>query len=208
MITLRRTIPLAMLTTALGAAWVAGCDNKPPETPPQPIPDAGVVDAEPPPPPPPPAPTVAECDPVQAAALTTMFEGRKVGEAPQMQPEGAPVCKVIPEGQTASSEIILLQQGFCYTVLGASLPPVAEMDMQLELDLAGGAGLPPALAALGGIKPMLLTDTETGNSASMGAKQNCYKWPYPIPAAARVTMKARTGSGPMAAQVYKKKAAF
>lgn len=205
MITLRRTIPLAMLTTALGAMWAVGCDQKPPEPPPQPTPDAGVVDAAPPPPPPPPAPTVSACDPVQAAALTTMFEGRKAGEAPQMQPEGTAVCYVVPEGQTASSEIVMLQQGFCYTVLGGSLPPVAELDLVLELDLMGGAQLPPALAALGGIKPMLLTDTEIGGSASMGAKQSCYKWPYPLPAAARVTMKARTGSGPVAVQIFKKK---
>jgi hypothetical protein len=145
---------------------------------------------------------------VQAAALTTMFEGRKAGEAPQMQAEGAPVCKVVPEGLTGSSEIIMLQQGFCYTVLGASLPPVAELDLQLELDLVGGAQLPPALAALGGLKPLLMKDTDTGGSAAIGAKQNCYKWPYPIPAAARVTMKSRTGSGPVAAQVFKKKAPF
>ncbi len=39
----------------------------------------------------------------------------------------------------------------------------------------------------------------------MGAKANCYQWPLPVPAAVRVTIKARTGTGPVAAQVYKKK---
>src|SRR5262245_42467396 len=88
MITLRRTIPFAMLTAALGAAGAAGCnDQKQVDTPPQPVMDAG-VDAPPPPPIPPPTPVATPCDAVQTAALTTMFEGRKAAEAPGMQAEG------------------------------------------------------------------------------------------------------------------------
>lgn len=201
MMTLRRTMGFAMFTTALGVAWIAGChEEKPPVEPVTPLPDAGPpVDAAPPPPPP--APVAAPCDAVQSAALTTMFQGRQKDEAPGMQPEGAPVCSVLPEGQTASSQVFVLQQGYCYTVLGASLPTVSEVDMQMELDLSSGAAIP----ALAGIKPLLLTDTEQGPSAAMGAKANCYQWPLPVPAAVRVTIKARTGTGPVAAQVYKKK---
>lgn len=206
MITLRRTLPFAMLTTALAAAWAAGCnDQKPADPPPQPPMDAG-VDAPAPVPTPttPPAPVAGPCDSVQLLALTTMFEGRKAAEAPGMQPEGAPTCNVVPEGQSASSQIFTLQQGYCYTVLGASLPGVTELDMQMEIDLGGGAQVPPALAALN-IKPILLTDTEAGPNGAMGAKQNCYQWAFPIPAAVRVTVTPRTGSGPVAAQVFKKK---
>jgi len=200
MITLRRTIPFAMLTTALGVAWVAGCnDQKPAEPPPQPSASATVTA---PPPPPPPPPQVTACDAVQTPALTSMIQARAATEAPGMQPEGAAICNVVPEGQSASSQVIMLQQGYCYTVLGSSLPGVTELDMQMDLDLAAGAALPVA------IKPLLMTDTEAGPNGSMGAKQSCYQWPLPIPAAARVTLKARTGSGPVAAQVYKKKKAF
>lgn len=202
MITLRRTLPLAMLTTALGAAWVAGCnEQKQVEPPPQPVPDAGIPDATPLPPPPPPAPTVAACDSVQMAALTTMFDGRKAAEAPQMQAEGAPMCNVVPEGQSASGQIFTLQQGYCYTFLGASLSPVAELDMQLELDPGSGTALPPPF----NLKPVLLTDTQAGPNGAMAEKQNCYQWPLPLPAAVRVKLTARTGSGPVAAQVFKKK---
>jgi hypothetical protein len=116
-----------------------------------------------------------------------------------MQPEGAAVCKVVPEGQSASSEIIMLQQGYCYTVLGTSLPGVTELDMQLDLDLSAGAPAPI------NFKPLLMTDTEAGPNASMGTKTSCYQWALPIPAAARITLKPRTGAGPVAAQVFKKK---
>lgn len=199
MIKLRRTIPFAMLTTALGVAWGAGCNEpKPVEAPPQPSASATVTA---PPPPPPPPPQVTACDGVQQPALTSMIQARAATEAPGMQPEGAAVCNVVPEGQAASSQIIMLQQGYCYTVLGASLPGVTELDMQLDLDLGAGMTLPV------NIKPMLMTDTETGPNASMGAKQNCYQFQgiLGIPGAARVTLKPRAGSGPVAAQVFKKK---
>jgi hypothetical protein len=202
MITLRRTIPFATLTAALGVAWVTGCDEqKPPETPPQPSASA----TQPPPPPPPPPPQVTACDGVQTPALTSMIQARAGTEAPGMQPEGAAACNVVPEGQSASSQVFVLQQGYCYTVLGASLPGVTELDMNLELDLAGGGG--GALAALN-IKPLLMTDAETGPNGAMGAKQNCYQWAFPIPGAARITLKPRAGSGPVAAQLFKKKKAF
>jgi hypothetical protein len=207
MITFRRTMGFAVLTTTLGAAWAAavvGCNDKPANPPPQP--DAGVVDAAPPPPTvtAPPAPVAGPCDAVQTAALTTVIQGRAAAEAPGMQPEGAATCNVLPEGQSASSQVFTLQSGFCYTVLGASLPTVSELDMQLELDLASGATLPPALAALN-IKPLLMTDTESGPNGTIGPKSSCYKWAFPIPAAVRVTMKPRAGTGPVAVQVYKKK---
>src|SRR5690349_13654720 len=118
MITLRKTMGFAMLTTALVAGWAAGCDDqKKVEPPPQP--DAGVPDAAPVPtmttPPP---PVAGPCDATQTAALTTMMQGRAAGEAPGMQPEGAPICNVVPEGQPASSQIFTIQQGYCYTILG------------------------------------------------------------------------------------------
>jgi hypothetical protein len=204
MITIRKTMGFAMLATALGAAWAAGCDDqKQVEAPPQPPADAGPPEAAPPPTvTAPPAPVAGPCDATQVAALTAMVQGRAAAEAPGMQPEGAATCNVVPEGQSASSQLFTIQQGFCYTILGASLPPVSELDMQLEMDPTSGAAVPPALAA---IKPLLMTDTETGTNAAIGAKQNCYKWVLPIPAAVRVTLKSRTGSGPVAAQVFKKK---
>lgn len=196
MMTLRRTIPFAMVTAVFGVSYVAGCNEpKPAEPPPQPSASAPA----PQPPPPPPQPQVTACDGVQTPALTSMLQARASAEAPGMQPEGAAICNVVPEGQEASSQVIMLQQGYCYTVLGASLPGVTELDMQLELDLAAGTQIAV------GLKPLLMTDTEAGPNGAIGPKQGCYQWQFPLPGAARVKLKSRTGSGPVAAQVYKKK---
>src|SRR5687768_2481217 len=110
-------------------------------------------------------------------AVTTMFEGRRKAEAPNMEPEGSPVCLVMPEGHEAPSQTFMLQPGFCYTFLGQALPTVTEIDMKLVLDPAAG-GLPPAIAAMAG-NPLLLQDTLTGPVTSMGAKKDCYKWALP-----------------------------
>ncbi|MEZ4299266.1 MAG: hypothetical protein R3B70_30230 [Polyangiaceae bacterium] len=201
MTTLRTTPFFGTLAATLAAVAVAGCDNKPAEPPPQPIPTATMTTTETPPPPPPP-PTVTECDAVQAPALTSMLQARAATDAPGMQPEGAASCNVVAEGQVAMSQPVMMQQGFCYTILGASLPPVSELDIELTLDLTAGGTAPPAI---GNIKPQLLVDTETGPNAGMATKQNCYKWASLIPGVVRVTMKPRTGSGPVAAQIFKKK---
>src|SRR5262249_9951247 len=137
-------------------------------------------------------------------AVTNMIQARAAGEAPGMQPEGAAMCAVVPEGQTFSSPTVMLQPGNCYTVIAQSVPGVTELDAQLELDLAGGGTLPPALQALQ-LKPVLAVDTDAGPTATIGKKQSCYQWAFPIPAAVKIALKARTGSGPVAAQLYKKK---
>jgi hypothetical protein len=193
-------------SAALVAAAALGCSSNP-QFAPEPYNDGG-VDAAPLPPPPPPEDAAAPvqagaCDPVQTLAMTTTLQGRAAAEAPGMQPEGAPICGVVPEGQSPQSPTFLLQQGYCYTFLGQSLPPVTEVDMELILDLSGGAQLSPGLAAMA--QRPLLVDTETGEKAAMATKQSCYVWPWPVPGQARLVVKSRGGSGPVAAQVYKKK---
>jgi hypothetical protein len=118
-----------------------------------------------------------------------------------MQPEGSAICGVVPEGQSISSQTFMVQQGFCYTFLAQALPTVTEVDVQLELDIASGG---PALAAFN-LKPMLAVDNEAGPQASIGAKKACYEWILPGQAPVKLTVKARQGSGPVAAQAYKKK---
>lgn len=195
-------------TLAIGglAAASLGCGSDPefPETP---------QDAAPPPvvttPPPPastPAPPVQPiCDAVQSAAFASIFAGRAPTEAPRMELEGGVVCGVAQEGGVVQSTTYVLQPGYCYTVLGNGLPNVSELDLMFQIDLTA-AGVPPALAALAAAP--LAVDSDTGAMAAIGAKQNCYKWAWPIPGAVKLTLKSRTGSGPVGAQVYKKKQAF
>jgi hypothetical protein len=136
--------------------------------------------------------------------MTTMFQGRQKGEAPGMQPEGGPLCSVVPEGQSTSSTTFMLQPGRCYTILAQALPNVTAIDLQLELDVAG-TGAPPALAAVAG-KPLLAVGQNNGVQSSIGsAKLGCYQWPWPAPAPVKVTIVAKMGAGPVAAQVYSKK---
>jgi hypothetical protein len=196
-----KALGISVTAVSLGLL-LAGCGGEP-EFAPQPGPDAG-PDAAPPPPPPtavaPPPPQTGPCDQVQTMALTTMFQGRAPQEAPGMQPEGGPICGIVPEGQTISSPTFMVQQGFCYTFLAQALPTVTEVDLQLELDLASGA---PGLAALN-LKPQLQVDTETGPQTAIGSKQACYQWMLPGQAPVKLVVKARTGSGPVAAQAFKK----
>jgi hypothetical protein len=193
---------------AAAAVAVVGCgaqpefakNDVPPDAgpPPPPTTPPPVVDAGPPP------PTVTPCDGVQSLAMTTMFQGRAPADAPRMQPEGSPVCSVVPEGQTTSGPTFMLQPGYCYAFLAQALPTVTEVDVQLELDLGAGGAMPPALAALN-LKPVLAVDSDTGPTATIGAKQNCYQWPFPLPATVKLVVKARTGTGPVAAQAYSRK---
>jgi hypothetical protein len=168
--------------------------------------DAG-FDAAPPPPPPPPVdagpPPVqnAACDGVQTLAFSTMFEGRKNTEAPYMKAEGAPICGVVSEGQTASG-VVMMQPGMCYTVLVQGLPPIVDIEAHIALDLQ--AGVPPQLAPFVG-NPMLAVEGDQGPIGAISPKQNCFRYALPLAFPVKVNIKAKQGSGPVAAQVYGKK---
>lgn len=204
---------LSMAGLLMLGALGAGCGGgKDPEVAQAPYPDGGYVVEAPPAPtvdadaavPPPAPPPVGPCDAVQSLAMTTMFQGRQKGEAPGMQPEGAPTCSVITEGQSTSSATFMLQPGRCYTILAQALPNVTAIDLQLELDVAG-TGAPPALAALAG-KPLLAVGQSSGVQSAIGASQaGCYQWPWPAPAPVKVTLTAKMGAGVVAAQVFSKK---
>jgi len=181
-----------------------GCPSEPefPETP------APTASAPPPAPTvsaPPPAPTgPTPCDAVQSAAFSSIFQGRAAAEAPKMDPEGSPVCGVTnAEGQAVDGPTFFLQPGFCYTVLGNGLPNVSELDLMLVIDPTA-AGVPPALAVLASAP--IAVDSDAGAMAAIGAKNSCYKWPWPIPGAVKLQVKSRVGSGPVGAQVYRRKA--
>jgi hypothetical protein len=194
---------LAFAPVAAIGIIAAGCGTAP-KFAPEPVVDAGL----PPPPPPvvdagPPAAATGPCDPVQTLALTTTLQGRATTEAPGMKPDGAPLCGVVPEAQPVTGPMFMLEQGYCYTFLAQSLPPVTEVDMSLEIDLSGGMALAPNLAAMAN-RP-LLVDTETGEKGAMASKGNCYVWPWPIPAQVKLIVRSKAGAGPVAAQVYKKK---
>jgi hypothetical protein len=154
-----------------------------------------------------PAPVPAgPCDQAQLLATTTSMQARAAAEAPGMKPEGAPVCGVAGEGQTVVGPLFVLEPGYCYTFLGQSLPPVAQMEMVLQADLSGAAGsfLPPSMSGMAQMaQAPLLVSTVPGERVNMAEKQNCYQ--AMVPGTVKLILKARAGGGPLAAQVYRKK---
>ena len=132
-----------------------------------------------------------------------MLKGRTATEAPGMKAEGAEVCMVVPEGQAATSAVgLMMEPGYCYTILAQAAPSVTEVELKLQADVSGS--LPPALAAMAA-NPVLGVDAETGSAASIGGKNSCYAWAWPVAGLVKVTATAKAGSGAIGMQVYKKK---
>jgi hypothetical protein len=89
---------------------------------------------------------------------------------------------------------IQLQPNKCYTVVAASLPPVTEVNVQLQL-----------MTPIPGVVPVLAIDQDTGASAVLGRKTTCYRWMFgTFPASAKVVVQVAGGSGLVAAQAYEK----
>jgi hypothetical protein len=200
MTTLRTTLILA----ACAASVLTAACKKEPEFPEAPPPSASVPFPPPPPtasaPPPPAGPQ--PCDAVQSAAFASIFVGRAPTEAMKMELEGGVVCGNVAEGESVAGPSFFVQPGMCYAVLANGLPNATEVDVQLVAD-PSAVGLPPAIATM--LAAPLAVDMDTGSAASIGTKNNCYKWPFPIPVAVKVVVKSRAGAGPVAAQVYRKK---
>lgn len=108
------------------------------------------------------------------------------------KPLGSALVGNFQTGQTLETTI-QLQPNKCYTIVGTSLPPVTELNLQLV-----------AATPLPGLMPVLAADSETGPTAIIGKKPNCYKWAFPVPAAAKIIVQVAGGSGLAAAQVYEK----
>ncbi|NUP07160.1 MAG: hypothetical protein HOW73_13985 [Polyangiaceae bacterium] len=186
--------------TAL-CAIAGGCKKEEPETPPQPTQTVAPPPTQTAPPTPPPQ---TGCDAANMAAFTGIFTGRAPTEAPKMQMEGSMVCGNVTEGGTVSGNSFFMELGKCYTVISNGLPNVTEIDVQLVIDPTA-AGLPPNIAALASAP--LAQDSETGAMGTIGPKTNCYRLPpfALVPVPVKVVVKARTGSGPIGAQVYSRK---
>jgi hypothetical protein len=96
-------------------------------------------------------------------------------------------------GQTLDMPI-QLQPNKCYTVVATGLPPVTEVNVQLQLT-----------TVIPGMAPVLAVDPDRGATAVLGKKAACYKWMFGvIPAPGKVIVQVTGGSGLVAAQAYEK----
>ncbi len=191
--------PLSLSACAAAAVALAACHQPPVQPPPPPILTASVpVPPPPPPPPPPPAVTQGPCDPTMQLALETAIKAREKTElGPGMKAESSYTCMIVPEGGAATVPVTLAS-GRCYTFIAQSFPNVSELDLSLKPNF--GPAPVPLLAAFANTP--FAQDSDTGPAATIGKGANCFKNPLPVPGAAVVEVKARTGSGPVAVQVY------
>jgi len=199
--TLRLTIPFVLLAAIackkqdepaatagyqVGTPGAAGAPAAVP--PPAPSATAPVV--------PPPAPSSSApvpVDPALSAAvaplLTQLGASQTVAGS---KPLGSAMVGNVGGAQNLEQQI-MLQPSKCYTVVAAGMPPISELNVQFL-----------AVTIIPGMAPVLAVDQDTGPSATLGKKPNCYKWALPLPAAVKVVVSAAGGQGVAGAQVYEK----
>jgi len=135
----------------------------------------------------------APVDPALAAAVTALLT--QLGASQTVagsKPLGAAMIGNVGGAQNLEQQI-MLQPNKCYTVVAAGIPPISELNVQLL-----------AATIIPGMAPVLAVDQDTGASATLGKKPNCYKWALPLPAAVKVVVSAAGGQGLAGAQVYEK----
>jgi len=198
--TITRVAAATLVVGSLVAELSCGGGEPEPETPEALMPTATVTSTAPAPPPPPTtAPTatqpspLAPIEPALAQAAQAVLEQVAKEEAPPgAKAVGMPKVSLLGTGQF-SEMTLSMAPGKCYTVIAVGLPPVAELNVQL---------LPSTTVP--GMQTVLAEDQMVGARAVVGKSPNCYKWPLPVAAAARVVTTVAAGTGLVATQIYEK----
>ena len=135
-----------------------------------------------------------QADPTTAAAATQLL-------TPLAQQNTMPGAKpILPQAlagnftQGQSLETTFqMNPGKCYTVVGAGLPTVQNLDISLV-----------PTVAIPGLQAVMAADNTQGSTAVVGAKPNCFKYALPMGAPVKMIMTVSAGQGAAAAQVYEK----
>ncbi len=139
-----------------------------------------------------PAPA-ATTDPAVAAAIQPMLtQAASTQVVAGSKPLNAAIVGNVAPGAPLEAQI-MLQPNKCYSVVAVGMPPVVELNVQFL-----------AVTIIPGMAPILATDQDTGATAVLGKKPNCYKWALPLPVAVKVSVQSASGSGVAAAQVFEK----
>lgn len=109
------------------------------------------------------------------------------------KPVGPALAGQFQQGQQLEAQV-QMNPGKCYTVVGAGVPTIQNLDIQL-VPAISLPGLPAAVAA---------ADQTQGSTAIVGEKPNCFKWALPVGGTMKVIMTVSAGQGIAAAQVYEK----
>lgn len=138
------------------------------------------------------APLATAIDPSAAAAVQPLLSQLAATKAPAgAKPIGSVMAANFQQGQQLEAQV-QMEPGKCYTVVGAGLPPITELDLKLV-----------AVTPLPGLAPILAVDNTTGVQAVLGEKPNCYKWALPA-APVKIVVTATGGQGLAAAQLFAK----
>lgn len=112
-------------------------------------------------------------------------------EAPGMAKEGPTVAGNFQTGQTLESQFSF-QPGKCYTVVAVGAGPT-EVDIEMQY-----------VTPIPGLNPSIGRDSQKGAQASIGGKGNCLKPLSPMATNAKFIVRAVSGAGLIAAQLYSK----
>jgi hypothetical protein len=132
-------------------------------------------------------------DPAFAAAAQPVMNQLAAAEAPAgAKPVGSMLAGQFQPGQILETQL-QLQPGKCYTVVGSGLPGVSEVNVRFV-----------AVSPIPGSAMVMAQDQETGPTAVLGKKPNCYKNPAPFALPVKLILEVAAGQGVAAAQVYEK----
>ena len=106
---------------------------------------------------------------------------------------GTAVAGNFQQGQIMETQV-QMNPGKCYTVVGAAVPTVTNLDIELV----------PLMPVPGLASPVMAADQTTGPTAVVGAAPNCFKWALPVGGPMKVVVRVSAGSGIAAAQVFEK----
>lgn len=135
----------------------------------------------------------APLDATAAAAATGLLGALATQNAPGAKAVGTVVAGNFQQGQIMETQV-QMNPGKCYTVVGAAVPTVQNLDIELV----------PLMPVPGLASPVMAADQTQGPTAVVGAAPNCFKWALPVAGPMKVVLRVSAGQGMAAAQVYEK----
>ncbi|HSO38216.1 MAG TPA: hypothetical protein VLT33_37065 [Labilithrix sp.] len=130
--------------------------------------------------------------PMAAAVVAPLLTQMGTVEAPGAQPDGSPFAGQFAAGQTLE-QVINIKGNGCYTIVGASVG-IQQLDIALVVQ-------PTPL-----MQPITVAQSSgAGPNATLGGKATgCWRNPTPLAGTGKVILRATSGQGLAAAQVFSK----
>jgi hypothetical protein len=132
-------------------------------------------------------------DATSAAAATQLLGPLAQQSAPGAKAVGTAVAGNFQQGQVLETQV-QMNPGKCYTIVGAAVPTVTNLDIELV----------PLMPVPGLTSPVMAADQSQGPTAVVGAAPNCFKWALPVAGPMKVVVRVSAGQGMAAAQVFEK----